>query len=174
MRSRHWNHFSYDPVQPVGVHCRKKLQALNCLRQQYNRFEVQKPRRLNAQEIEAVRRVASDLPSLWQGDVLPIKTKKQIVRELIHSVTATVVDNTELVQVGITWVGGYKTETQIIRPVARLNQLSAYSQIVSRVRTLTAEGVTATEFGLFMVPKGPDQGASCYCWGHAAAGRLGG
>lgn len=49
----------------------------------------------------------------------------------------------EQVEVRIVWVGGGQTAGAVIRPVARLEQLSYYPQLCERARQLAAEGLAA-------------------------------
>ena len=48
----------------------------------------------------------------------------------------------EQVQVTIEWVGGGQTQASVVRPVARLEQLSYYPQLCARAQQLTTEGLT--------------------------------
>jgi hypothetical protein len=49
----------------------------------------------------------------------------------------------ERVHLSIEWAGGMSTQGELIRPVARLEQLSYYPKLCERVRTLAGEGHTA-------------------------------
>lgn len=49
----------------------------------------------------------------------------------------------ERVQVVVTWAGGSHTEHMVIRPIAKLEQLSYYPQLCERVRELEAQGLDA-------------------------------
>jgi hypothetical protein len=51
----------------------------------------------------------------------------------------------ERVGVTIEWFGGMKTQGALIRPVARLEQLSYYPKLCERVRELASEGLPARE-----------------------------
>ena len=48
--------------------------------------------------------------------------------------------DSELVDVTITWAGGYQITGQAVRPVARLDQLSYYPSLLARVTELAAAG----------------------------------
>ena len=52
------------------------------------------------------------------------------MRQLVDDVSVTV----ERVAVTITWVGGHRTETCVVRPVARLSQLSYCADLFARAR----------------------------------------
>jgi hypothetical protein len=58
----------------------------------------------------------------------------------VEQVTITVVGTSEQVAVTIGWAGGHTTGGQTIRPVARLDQLSSYPQLLQRVRQLAEQG----------------------------------
>ena len=53
-----------------------------------------------------------------------------------------VVGGSELVDVEITWAGGHHSSGQAVRPVARLDQLSYYPQLIERVTELAEHGHT--------------------------------
>jgi hypothetical protein len=67
--------------------------------------------------------------------------RQVIVRQVLDRVIVTVLDDTEKVNVELQWVGGHCTRTQIIRPVARLEQLSYYRELLARVAALSTEGL---------------------------------
>jgi DNA invertase Pin-like site-specific DNA recombinase len=132
----------------------RKLAELNGLREEHSRFLAEKPRRLSGDDIDAIRKLSSNVPLLWNSDALPVTTKKAIVRELIEQVVVTVVGQSEKVRVSIRWAGGHETEAETTRHVARVNQLSDYSTIVARVRELVAKGVTATAIAKVLTADG--------------------
>ena len=51
----------------------------------------------------------------------------------------------EKVDVQIHWVGGHRTGTTLVRPVARLEQLSYYSQLMKRVADLHGDGLSPND-----------------------------
>jgi len=60
---------------------------------------------------------------------------------LIERVIVLVEGNTEKVKVEIHWHGGYKTRTPLVRPVAKLEQLSYYHQLLARAKALREENM---------------------------------
>jgi len=50
--------------------------------------------------------------------------------------------DTEQVQLTIEWVGGACTQAQLIRPVAKLTQLSNYEELCQRLQSLAQAGLT--------------------------------
>lgn len=55
----------------------------------------------------------------------------------------TVQGESEKVELQVHWVGGHGTLTRLIRPVARLEQLSYYPQLLTRVAALHRQGYNA-------------------------------
>lgn len=58
-------------------------------------------------------------------------------------VRLTVIGASERVTVQVTWAGGHRTDGELARPVARLDQLSYYPQPAARARELSATGRSA-------------------------------
>jgi hypothetical protein len=68
--------------------------------------------------------------------------------------TVAVVGDSELVDVTITWAGGHDTAGQAFRPVARLDQLSYYPQILALVTELTAAGQSSAQIARVLNDRG--------------------
>jgi hypothetical protein len=88
----------------------------------------------------AIVALAGDIEGLWAAPTTTDADRKQIIRTLVDQVTITVAATSEHVTVTIGWAGGHTTRGQTIRPVARLEQLSSYPQLVERVRQLAEQG----------------------------------
>lgn len=116
------------------------LADLDRLRHEYDRFTTTHPRTLTTAERAAITAAAADLPGLWNAPTTTLTDRKELLRILIQDITVTVVGVSERVDVTITWAGGHTTTGQAVRPVARLNQLSYYQKLISRVRDLAAQG----------------------------------
>jgi hypothetical protein len=80
--------------------------------------------------------------------------RQAIVRQLIERITVTVDGRTEKVKVEFQWAGGHKTETVLIRPVARLEQLNYYGDLLSRVAELHAEQKKYSEIAQILNEEG--------------------
>jgi hypothetical protein len=115
------------------------LAAEEELRREYERFMSQQPPCLSVEERNAIRKLASDIPAIWHASSTTPTERQAIVRQLIERVTVTVEGRTEKVNVEFQWAGGHRTETIMIRPVARLEQLSYYADLLKRVAGLHAE-----------------------------------
>jgi DNA invertase Pin-like site-specific DNA recombinase len=120
------------------------LAAEEAVKKEAARFFAQQPPSLSVEERESIRRLASDIPSLWNASTTSAADRQAIVRQLVDRVLVTVQGETEKVEVQIHWAGGYRTQTTVTRPVARLDQLSYYRNLLDHVAKLHAEGLTAT------------------------------
>jgi hypothetical protein len=98
------------------------------------------PAVLCAEERAAIRRLASNIPALGHASTTTAADRQAIIRQLIERIVVTVQGETEQVEVQVHWVGGHGTRMTLTRPVARLEQLSDYPQLVERVAALHAPG----------------------------------
>lgn len=121
----------------------EKLLAQHQLQEDYERFSCTQPHVLSEAEREAIRQLAANIPALWHADTTTAADRKEIVRQVLERVVVDVQGESERVQVRLQWVGGVCTQGALIRPVARLEQLSYYPQLCQRVQALTKEGLSA-------------------------------
>ena len=121
----------------------EKLAEQKKLEEDFRRFEHNQPRLLSALEREAIRRLAADIPALWGASTTTDADRKEIIRQVIQRVVVDAQESSEQVRLSIEWVGGMRTEEEMIRPVKRLEQLSYYPQLCQRICTLAREGLKA-------------------------------
>jgi len=107
------------------------------LKREYSRFLDEQPSVLTEAEREAIQQLASDIPGLWSASTTTAKERQEILRLLIERVIVRVEGSSEKVGVEIHWCGGHKTQTSLVRPVAKLEQLSYYHQLLERAKTLS-------------------------------------
>jgi DNA invertase Pin-like site-specific DNA recombinase len=122
-----------------------KLLAQQQLEEDYQRFRRQLPRVLSEPEREAIRRLAADIPALWAAPTTTAAERKEILRQVIERVVVDAPGTSERVRVSLHWVGGARTEGELVRPVARWEQASYFPQLCERVRALAAAGRSAGE-----------------------------
>jgi len=123
----------------------EKLTVQQHLQEEYQRFCQQQPCQLSIAERTAIEQLAHDIPKLWDASTTTQAQRKEIIRQVIHRIVVQVQGRSEKVKVTIEWTGDVMTEHQIIRPVAKWESLSFYPQLCERIRTLTADGKSATE-----------------------------
>jgi hypothetical protein len=128
-------------VRQLEAEWEQTLNAREQLREQHARFLAAAPRMLTATQRDAIRALADDLPDLWHAPSTTVTDRKDLLRLMIAKITVAVVGDTEQVDVGITWAGGHTSAGRIVRPVARLDQLSYYPALVARVRALAETGI---------------------------------
>jgi DNA invertase Pin-like site-specific DNA recombinase len=109
------------------------------LKMEYERFLSQQASPLLEEEREEIRQLAVDIPNIWNAASTTPSERQMIVRKLIDRVIVTVQGETEKVAVEYHWAGGHKTQAALIRPVARLEQLSYYQDLLKRVAQLNAQ-----------------------------------
>jgi hypothetical protein len=78
----------------------------------YDRFRRESPRRLTPQELDRIRALAADIPSLWNAADTPVADRKEIVRALIERVIVSILQDAENVVVRIQWIGGTLSENK--------------------------------------------------------------
>ncbi len=116
------------------------LNAESSLKTEYERFLTEQPACLSEDECEAIRSLAADIPALWHAPTTMAAERQAILRQLVELVIVTVQGETERVDVRIHWMGGRQTSATIKRPVARLDQLSYYPELMARVTDLHWQG----------------------------------
>ena len=118
------------------------LQEVRRLEEEYARFRQTQPIRLTRGEVDQIRKLAQDLPALWDAATTQPPDRQRIIRFLVERVEATVEGVTDRVRVTITWAGGQQTNHEVIRPVGRYNQAADFDRLMARVRQLRAEGLS--------------------------------
>ena len=108
----------------------------------YARFCRDQPTELTSPERDAIRRLAQDLPGLWNGPETTSQDRQEIVRVLLEQVTVEVQGDSEQVDVTLHWAGGVQSQHRVIRPVARYEQLSTYPQLLARIEQLRHDGMS--------------------------------
>lgn len=121
----------------------EKLTAQQRLEEEYHRFQREQPKLLTAGEREAIRRVAADIPALWAAPTTTDADRQELLRQVLDRVEVDARGTSERVRVVLHWAGGEPTEGEALRPVRRLEQLSAYPALCARLRTLAGEGWSA-------------------------------
>jgi hypothetical protein len=124
------------------------------LREEHDRFTRTNPRTLTAAERQTITALASDLHRLWDAETTTAADRKQIVRAIVDKVEITVLGASERVQVTIVWAGGAATAGHIVRPLARLDQLSYYPQMTERICDLAGQGQRATAIARHLQAEG--------------------
>jgi DNA invertase Pin-like site-specific DNA recombinase len=118
----------------------EKLQAQQTLEEEYHRFLQHQPRVLTAEERDAIRQLAADIPALWNAPTALDADRKEILRQVVEWVEVEAQGASEQVRVRMTWAGGGQTEGVLVRPIARYADRSDYARLCGRVQELTTAG----------------------------------
>jgi len=143
----------YDAVEPENrLVCRtleaaweQKIRAARELHEEYERFLQGQPKLLTADEQEAIRRLAADLPALWRAETTTVVDRKAILRQILDKVVIQIEGKSEWVEAWLHWAGGHQTYSRFRRPVASMAQLADWPLIRERILALKAEGHTAQQ-----------------------------
>lgn len=140
----------YHAVEPENRLVARELekrweQALAAQRQaqeDHDRFLREQPSALSEDERQMIRSLAQDIPALWRATEVTAAQRKTIVRHLIEQVTLTAPPDSEAADVTVRWAGGFVSQHQVIRPVARYEQMRDYEALCGRLAELKASGLT--------------------------------
>jgi excisionase family DNA binding protein len=119
------------------------LAAEQALEAEHARALARQPARLQAAELEAIRRLAEDVPALWHASTTTQKDRQAIARLVLEQVTVRVDGSSEHVEVSCNWAGGTRTRHALVRPVRRFEQLRGFDQLLAMVRDLCGQGCSA-------------------------------
>lgn len=151
----------YDAVDPsyrlVARELEKRwdaaLQAQEQLEQEYTIVQRTELLPLNEKDQELVRRLAADLPALWQAETTTAVDRKRLLRLVLTEVTLTTNSAERSAEMTILWCGGaitqhhvqcppigwhMRTEVSVVERIGRLAQHCPDHRIAEQ---LNAEGI---------------------------------
>jgi sugar diacid utilization regulator len=108
----------------------------------FERFQVEQPAVLDDAERDAIRRLAADIPALWQALTTTAAGPQAVIRQAVDQAVPAVHGQSERLKVELHWVGGHVTKETLVRPVARLEQSSYNPQLLARVAELYVQDKT--------------------------------
>jgi DNA invertase Pin-like site-specific DNA recombinase len=123
----------------------EKLAEQRKLEDEYRRFQSSRASRLTDEDLASIRSLAEDIPSLWVSPTTTNGDRQTILRQLVDAVIVTVHGESEKVTAEIHWIGGNKTKSDFIRPVARISQLSTHQELTNRILELRRSGLKSAE-----------------------------
>lgn len=132
-------------VRTLERQLEEKLAAQKVLQEDHDRVLAQQPATLTTEEREAIRALAADIPALWRAPTTTPAERQTIIRQMIDQIVVTVEGESERVGVVVHWVGGHQSRTSLVRPVARLDQLSYWTPLCDRIADLRRERLTSGE-----------------------------
>jgi len=109
------------------------------------RFLREQPAELTEDQAQAIRQLASDIPALWRSPETPAAERQQVMRYLIDHIVLRAPANREVAEVTVHWAGGCVSHQELIRPVARYNQLRDFDRLAERVGQLRRAGYSSPQ-----------------------------
>jgi hypothetical protein len=89
--------------------------------------------------------LAADIPALWDSPHTTQIDRKEILRQVIDRLEVEVVGQSECVKLTVHWAGGVQTHHQMTRPVASVEQLGYWPQLVARLKKLASQNLSTRE-----------------------------
>lgn len=134
----------YDAVDPayrlVAAELERrwndKLEALQTLEQAYSEARQQARFTVSAEEQRAMKRLARDLPALWNAPTTTDRERKQLLRYAIAEVQLDGVTTPGKIAIQITWRSGAVTRRQIDRLKVGCWAPRTDDEVIARIRAL--------------------------------------
>ena len=152
------------------------LQEVRRLEEEYARFRQTQPTTLASHEVERIRELARDLPTLWGAPTTTSADRQQVIRFLVERVEVEIEGVSDRARVTVTWAGGQQTRHVLLRPVGRYEQTADFDRVMARIRELRAVGrsYSATRrllarWGVLRAPRATRPTISPAIGGHASA-----
>ncbi len=143
----------YHAVEPENRLVARQLESCweEALRRQreleedLRRLEHAQPVELKSHELDMIKFLSTDLPTLWNATGTTAADRQTIIRHLIERVVVEVQGESERVDVEVHWNGGFVSQHELIRPVASYQQLSSYNDLMARIGSLQNAGRTSAQ-----------------------------
>ncbi len=143
----------YDAVEPenrlvareLERHWEQALLAERKVQEEYERFQQTHPKDLSAADRQRILALSTDIPALWKSSLTSVADRQEILRQLVDKVVVHAQGKTEVVDVTIHWIGGYTSQHEIRRSVARYADLRDHNRLIARLKELRDVGHTAAE-----------------------------
>jgi hypothetical protein len=119
------------------------LVAEQKLNDDHRRALQHEPEQLSEADKAAVRRLAENIPALWNAPSTTTADRQAIARIMLERVVAALRGATEHADLTCHWAGGIVTRRSLIRPVRRFEQLEQFDRLIARITELRQHKVTA-------------------------------
>lgn len=114
-------------------HWEEKLQARQCLEQEWAQAQKQELAPLNEADRTLIRRLAEDVPALWHAETTTPQERKRLLRCLIQDVTLDAFSKPAFSRIHIRWHTGTTTVIEVERPQPGRRKAV---ELIERVRDL--------------------------------------
>lgn len=118
----------------------EELTQLRQLEQEHHRFLEAQPALLTSEECRQIESLSTELPVLWHAATTTNADRKEIIRCLIERVVVHADKDSDLLDVTISWQGGFTNQHQLVRPLGRYDQHRDYQCLIDRIIELRRAG----------------------------------
>jgi hypothetical protein len=119
------------------------LQSQREIEEDLRRLEHAQPVELKSHELELIKSLSTDMPTLWNATGTTAADRQTIIRHLIERVVVDIQGESECVDVEVHWNGGFASQHELIRRVASYQQLSNHKELMVRITELRNAGCTS-------------------------------
>lgn len=116
------------------------LRAVRELEQDFDRFQGTQPRTLDHADLERLRRLAAEVPTLWNVPTTTPADRRQIVRLLIDRVVLTAGPGDDRIAVPVEWAGGAARERTLRKTVQGYKNQQQWPRLSARLAVLHGLG----------------------------------
>lgn len=143
----------YDAVEPENRLVARELERRweqgiveqQQLQEEYSRYQRDLPEELSPADLELIRSLSTDIPALWNAETTSRADRQTIVRHLVERVVVAIQGRSERFDLTIHWQGGFVSQHEVRRAVAKYGQLQNFDQLQATVTEHWRSGRTTTE-----------------------------
>lgn len=123
-------------VRTLESNWNQKLQEFARIEKEYAVHCSKKVWNPTASECNSIRKLAEDIPSLWNSSSSSIKERKRIVRILIEDIAVIAEPKKESFSIGIRYRSGHTEKVFLNKPLPRHQAIQHKSSTIELIRTL--------------------------------------
>lgn len=121
------------------------LQEVGRLEVEFERYQRSCPRLVSEADREQIRRLAEEVPALWQAPTTTAADRRQIARLLLERVVLTVNPAKDCIAVHVEWAGGSVREHTLRRAVRGYRDQDDWPRLSALLAKLHRSGRTAKD-----------------------------
>jgi hypothetical protein len=130
------------------------LQEVGRLEAEFERYQRSCPRLVGESDREQIRRLAEEVPALWQAPTTTAADRRQIARLLLERVVLTVDPARDRVTVRVEWAGGAVREHTLRRAVRGYKDQDDWPRLSALLTKLYRSGRTAKDMAVALDREG--------------------
>jgi DNA invertase Pin-like site-specific DNA recombinase len=140
-------------VRTLESNWNQKLQEFSRIEKEYAVHCSKKVWNPTSSECNSIRKLAEDIPALWNSSSTSIKDRKRIVRILIDDITVIAEPKKESFSIGIRYRSGHTEKVFLSKPLPRHQVIQHKSSTIERIRSL-ANSLNDSEIAIHLNTNG--------------------